>query len=75
MKQIEKLVEKHQQSCAQVLYDKRVASELTQEQLAVKAGVDRKTINRIENGHFSPSLTTLVRLASALKTPIAELVG
>jgi transcriptional regulator with XRE-family HTH domain len=38
------------------------------------AGVDRKTINRIENGHFSPALDTLVRLSSALAVTPASLL-
>lgn len=41
----------------------RTASGMSQHVLARKAGIDRKTVNRIENGHFSPSLDTLVRLA------------
>jgi DNA-binding XRE family transcriptional regulator len=36
------------------------------------AGVDRKTINRIENGHFSPSLDTMVRLAHAFGVPFGS---
>jgi transcriptional regulator with XRE-family HTH domain len=39
---------------------------LSQARLAEIAGVDRKTINRIENGHFSPALDTIVRLSVAL---------
>jgi DNA-binding XRE family transcriptional regulator len=39
------------------------------------AGVDRKTINRIENGHFSPSIDTLIRLSIVLKVPVAKLVS
>ncbi|NDI19156.1 MAG: XRE family transcriptional regulator, partial [Actinobacteria bacterium] len=38
----------------------------SQAALAEVAGIDRKTINRIENGHFSPALDTLVRLGVAL---------
>ena len=40
--------------------------------LAELAGVDRKTINRIENGHFSPSLDTLTRLSVVLKCRLAD---
>lgn len=39
---------------------------MTQAQLADKSGVDRKTINRIENGHFSPSMDTFFRICGAL---------
>jgi putative transcriptional regulator len=42
----------------------RVALELSQGQLADLAGLDRKTVNRIENEHFSPSVDTLFRLCT-----------
>lgn len=44
----------------------RMKRELTQEKLANKSGIDRKTINRIENGHFSPSMDTFFRICGAL---------
>ena len=47
---------------------------LAHKRLAELAGVDRKTINRIENGHFSPSLDTLTRLSVVLKCRLADLV-
>ena len=40
----------------------RIEAGLTQQQLADYAGIDRKTVNRIENGHFSPNIETLLRL-------------
>lgn len=52
----------------------REKSGLTQEQLAKAAGVDRKTVNRIENGHFSPSLDTFFRLCVALDVRPADLM-
>ena len=48
------------------LFELRTDAELSQAGLAEIAGVDRKTINRIENGHFSPALDTIVRLSVAL---------
>lgn len=48
------------------LFDLRTNADLSQARLAEIAGVDRKTINRIENGHFSPALDTIVRLSVAL---------
>jgi putative transcriptional regulator len=48
------------------LYELRTDADLSQARLAEIAGVDRKTINRIENGHFSPALDTIVRLSVAL---------
>lgn len=52
----------------------RAKHDLSQAALADLAGVDRKTINRIENGHFSPALDTLVRLSSALSVTPASLL-
>lgn len=52
----------------------RTSRELSQEGLAQIAGVDRKTINRIENGHFSPSIDTLVRISVSLNSKIPSLV-
>ena len=52
----------------------RAKHDLSQARLAELAGVDRKTINRIENGHFSPALDTLVRLSSALAVTPSSLL-
>jgi DNA-binding XRE family transcriptional regulator len=42
--------------------------------LAQKAGIERKTVNRIENGHFSPNLSTLIRVCKALKVKPSEVL-
>jgi transcriptional regulator with XRE-family HTH domain len=56
-----------------MLRDKR---GMTQGQLAQKSGVDRKTINRIENRHFSPSMDTFFRICGALGVkPVDVLKG
>jgi len=52
----------------------RAERGFSQARLAELAGVDRKTINRIENGHFSPSLDTLTRLSVVLKCRLADLL-
>lgn len=58
------------------LFELRTDADLSQARLAEIAGVDRKTINRIENGHFSPALDTIVRLSVALGiTPSALLAN
>ena len=51
----------------------RVREGLTQEQLAERVGVTRKTINTIERGHFIPSTQLALKLAQALKTTVEEL--
>jgi DNA-binding XRE family transcriptional regulator len=60
------LVQKVKDNIAQVIHDERTNAGLSQEKLADLAGVDRKTINRIENGHFSPSIDTIYRIFTVL---------
>ncbi len=62
------------ETVAERLIALRADRALSQARLAELAGVDRKTINRIENGHFSPSLDTLTRLSVVLKCRLSELV-
>jgi len=59
---------------AERLNELRLERELSQAALAQYAGVDRKTINRIENGHFSPALDTIVRLSVALDISPSDLL-
>ena len=59
---------------AETLRKRRLSLEISQEKLAKLAGVDRKTINRIENGHFSPNLDTIVRLMTVLNLNSAKLI-
>lgn len=47
---------------------------MTQETVALQTGIDRPSINRIEQGHQSPTLDTLIRIADALNVPLADLV-
>lgn len=57
---------KQQTSIAAQLKLLRLKQELTQERLAKKSGIDRKTINRIENLQFSPSMDTFFRICGGL---------
>lgn len=45
----------------------------TQEDLASRGGFDRKWINRLENGSYSPAVDRLYPLAAALGVPVAAL--
>lgn len=54
--------------------DTRLRASLTQEKLAELAGMDRQAVNRIEQGHQSPILDNLLRIADALNVPLADLV-
>jgi len=46
--------------------------EMTQEQLAEKAGVTRQTIIAIEGSKYSPSLELAFKIALAFGVPIVE---
>lgn len=48
--------------------------ELTQEQLAKRSGVSHGYLARLEIGMHDPSMSTLVKLAKALKVTVAKLV-
>ncbi|MFM1838719.1 MAG: helix-turn-helix transcriptional regulator [Ilumatobacteraceae bacterium] len=72
--QLKKASSASAQTVADRLMALREERGLSQARLAELAGVDRKTINRIENGHFSPSLDTLTRLSVVLKCRLSELV-
>lgn len=52
----------------------RLHANLTQEALAEQAGLDRQSINRIEQGHASPVVDNLIRIADALGVPLRDLV-
>ena len=46
--------------------------EMTQQQLADKAGVTRQTIIAIEAGKYAPSLTLAFRIARTFGLPVEE---
>jgi putative transcriptional regulator len=51
----------------------RVENDLTQAQLAEKAGVTRQTIGLIEAGRFNPSLKLCMAIAKALNKTLDDL--
>jgi putative transcriptional regulator len=48
------------------------ANEMTQQELAEKAGISRQTIIAIEAGNYSPSLELAFRIAEAFGVNITE---
>lgn len=52
----------------------RVAARLTQEEVAGRCGLDRKTVNRLEQGRTSPLLDHLLLIADAIGVDLADLV-
>ncbi|HDR9499774.1 TPA: helix-turn-helix transcriptional regulator [Burkholderia cepacia] len=54
---------------------RREAQELSQEQLALLADVDRSYVGRVERGTNNAATLTLKRLANALGMTLAELIA
>ncbi|MFD9763164.1 helix-turn-helix domain-containing protein [[Kitasatospora] papulosa] len=52
----------------------REAAHLTQQQVAERIQMDRATYNRIEMGHSSALLDSLIRIADAIGVPLSDLV-
>jgi transcriptional regulator with XRE-family HTH domain len=50
----------------------RVSRELSQEVLAVDAGIDRTYVSRLERGLENPSVAVLEKLSRALSSDIEE---
>jgi putative transcriptional regulator len=51
----------------------RAKKDWTQEQLAQKVGVTRKTINTIEKGKYVPSTFLALKMAKAFDVPVEVL--
>jgi putative transcriptional regulator len=50
----------------------RAMRDWTQEELALRVGVTRKTINTVENGKFVPSALLALKIAKAFEVPVEE---
>ncbi|MEU0001926.1 helix-turn-helix transcriptional regulator [Streptomyces microflavus] len=52
----------------------RIHARLTQETVSLRAGIGLDTYNRIEQGHASPQLDTLIKIAEAIGVPLERFV-
>ncbi len=52
----------------------RVANGVSQEDLALRSGIDRSYVGAIERGEQNAGLLHLVRIAAALNTSVAALM-
>lgn len=53
---------------------RRKAAKISQEKLALDAGIERVFVSWIENGHKQPTFQTMLKIARALHCSAAELV-
>jgi putative transcriptional regulator len=51
----------------------RAVKDWTQEELARRIGVTRKTVNTIENGIYVPSTVLALRMARVFGVPVEEI--
>ena len=58
-----------------VLRRRRLDASLTQESLALEAGLERVFISWLENGHKQPTFHTMLKLARALNCSASDLVS
>jgi transcriptional regulator with XRE-family HTH domain len=58
-----------------VLRKLRIKAELTQEQLGFEADIRRTYVSILELGQQQPSLSTIIKLAHALKISTAEMMA
>ena len=58
-----------------VLRDARIAADLTQEELAYRAGLDRTYISLLEHDRKSPTMDVLFRLAKAVGVKASVLIA
>jgi len=52
----------------------RLSQNLTQEKLALLAGVDRTYVGQVERGDNNVAILTLARLANALEISVSQLI-
>jgi transcriptional regulator with XRE-family HTH domain len=52
----------------------RMEQGLSQRALAARAGLSREYLARLETARQDPTLSTLEKLARALKVPVADLI-
>jgi transcriptional regulator with XRE-family HTH domain len=48
---------------------------LSQLEVCGRSGIDVASYSRIEQGHASPKIDTLIRIAEAIGVPLRDLVG
>jgi transcriptional regulator with XRE-family HTH domain len=68
-------VDKLQVKFGKVVRERRLKKGLGQEALADKAGLHRTHVSLLERGKRMPSLAVIKKLAKALDTSMASLVG
>ncbi len=51
---------------SQILLQNRKEAKLTQKELAIKTGIDKSYVSKIENGIVQPTVATFIKLINAM---------
>jgi transcriptional regulator with XRE-family HTH domain len=70
-----KLAQRRRERLGENVRRVRLSLGWTQDELAHQAGVDRKSINRVENAAYSPSVDRLFLISDALGVRGSDLLG
>jgi transcriptional regulator with XRE-family HTH domain len=52
----------------------RLAANLTQEAVALQAGIERTTLNRIEQGHSAARIDSLIQISEVIGVELSDLM-
>ena len=63
------------EALAAAIREVRGRRNLTQEQVAIDAGLNRKTIGSLERAESLPSFMVLAAIANAMNVSLSELIG
>jgi len=55
------------------VYALRTKKGMTQEELAVQAGITRQTVISIEKGNYTPSVLLALKIAFVFKVPVEDI--
>ncbi|MDT8357460.1 MAG: helix-turn-helix transcriptional regulator [Methanomicrobiaceae archaeon] len=64
---------KEEEIFGKIIQEERIAKKISQEKLSKLTGLDRTFISLIENGKRNPTLSTILKISSALKISPSEL--
>ena len=64
---------REKESIQNKVYELRLKSVITQENLAESVGVTRQTIIAIEKGNYVPSVLLAIKIAKFFKKPVEEM--
>lgn len=56
------------------LKQRRIKSEMSQQELADNANLAKSTIQRIEKGELNPTITVILKITEAIGSDICELI-